>query len=135
MGHEKLADARSLDTRTQRTAVVLLCAAIIAGIIAAFSLLRSLLRPLDVGGPAVERPHRQHRGVLIAELDPRVDHPGVASPLGHGADGVLLLLLFAELPIVDEPPAPGERRAAQGLDEPAVDGASLRDAPQKSRGR
>src|SRR5687767_13620621 len=45
--NEKLADARALDTRTQRTAIVLLCAAIIAGIIAAFSLLRSLLRPLD----------------------------------------------------------------------------------------
>jgi diguanylate cyclase (GGDEF)-like protein len=45
---KKLADARALDTRTQRTAVVLLCAAIIAAIIAALSLARSLLRPLDL---------------------------------------------------------------------------------------
>ncbi|MGQ0804986.1 MAG: diguanylate cyclase domain-containing protein [Actinomycetota bacterium] len=44
----RLSDARALDTRTQRTAVVLLTAAVIAAVIAALSLARSLLRPLDL---------------------------------------------------------------------------------------
>jgi len=44
----RLSAARALDTRTQRTAVVLLAAAVIAAVIAALSLARSLLRPLDL---------------------------------------------------------------------------------------
>jgi len=45
---KRLSDARALDTRTQRTALVLLAAAVIAAVVAAFNLIRSLLRPLDM---------------------------------------------------------------------------------------
>ena len=44
----RLSDARALDTRTQRIALLLIAAAVIAAIVAALSLARSLLRPLDL---------------------------------------------------------------------------------------
>jgi two-component system, cell cycle response regulator len=76
---EKLADARALDRRTQRTAVVLLMAAIVAGIIAAWSLGRSLLRPLDVlkhGASRLRQRDLKHR----VQLDRRDE-------IGEVADG------------------------------------------------